>query len=161
MGSLSGTIRNIVGGDLPTYARVSLVPADEAVDEGGEVRIGAVLLTLDSEGGFTVSDVPDGTYRLSIRTWDPASRHPLAFETVTFDVVGATALGSALGLGLLVGPYVLAFAVDTDGAYYYAPGTGTHSVFLDTDGQPYLAVAPGGSAVYTDLDDNPVIPAAS
>lgn len=157
MGSLSGTILDRIGGTL-TAARVVLVPADDAIAYGGEVRIGAYQIELAADGSFTIPDLPDGTYRLRLRFYNPPSRAIVELTTADFPITGDTGLATTLGMALLTGPELLVIALDTDGQPYYVPaGTGTHSVHIDTDGQPYYDDPPGGEDVYSDVDGVPVI----
>lgn len=163
MGSLIGTI---TGGDGTVMTvpvpRVYLIPTDEVVSYIGDVLIGATRVTLATDGSFAVADVPDGLYRVRVLFYDPPSRAMVEVTTVEFPISGTTYLASALSSAALTGPVVTAFALDTDGRFYYdSTGAGTHSAFLDTDGNPYIDIGAGGEDVYEDTDGTPVILTAS
>lgn len=160
MASLTGNIRNLVGGQLanPMTPIVILAGLSEAGNVAGEVRLGGHAVELASDGTFIVTGIPDGDYRLVIRFYDPPTRSIVTIATVFFPIAGETDLAEALGLALLTGPQTLVIKLDTDGQpYFVADGTGDYSIFIDDDGQPFFDDPPGGEDVYFDVDGAPVI----
>lgn len=156
MGSLTGTVVDVLGNVMPT-ARVTL--DGTAATSSGEVRLGPIRITPNvTTGAFTLASLPDGSYRISVRYYDPAIRKRITWTSALFAVSGATDLGTALGAALLTGPAVTVIELDTDSEPYFDPdGGSSRSVFIDVDDQPYYDTGVGGENVYSDVDGAPVV----
>ncbi len=156
MGTLNGTITNLVGGPLPSYASVTLMPTIETAQVGGDIRVGGAQVTLAADGSFSIN-AKNGEYHLSIRIYNPPARQMVTITTPPFAILDTTDLAEVLGLALLTGPQTLVVKLDTDGQpYFVTDGSGDYGVHVDTDGQPYYASG-AGEDVWFDVDGAPVV----
>lgn len=76
--NVSGDLGELNGGN-PVFpngdpARGFLSPYSPLTTYAGEVRIGGVEVTLETDGTFSVDDVPPGDYQFIVRYYDGATR---------------------------------------------------------------------------------------
>lgn len=129
--SLTGDLGNLVGADLTngkTAPKAVLIPYTGAISEAGEVRIGAVELTLESDGTFSQADIPEGGYRVECRYYDPAARQMATWSTHWFPLEDDVDLADAVSDEIYL-PSV--------------PGLGIGTVTFDDDG-PWSVTLVGG-----------------
>lgn len=97
MATLSGDLGDLVGGDLVfpngQPARAFLVPEAAYTIVDDELRIGGVELTLDEDGAFSQSGVPEGDHQVLVLYFDPDKRQP-ASVTIPASVTGDTVLSA-------------------------------------------------------------------
>lgn len=88
--TLSGNLGDLVGSDLEypngTAARAFLSPVLGYAIDGSEVLVGGLEITLATDGTFSATGLPSGSYQVLVTYYDPQARESTQWSSGVLDL---------------------------------------------------------------------------
>lgn len=154
--TLTGDLGGLVGSPLTSpngaLPRVYLIPSGPIV-VGAEVRVGSIELTLDVNGVFTQTGVPEGAHRVMVHYYNPSSGQMVDWTSGLFLFSGNSDLAVLLSLppfdpGADDGSLIVPVASANSGTAYNiaAPLHNERRLKLTLTGSPTVTMSGGTAA---------------